>query len=187
LAISCSPNTPVPSEKNGSDYFAGQQKPAEPLVQLKVKELIMGLLTGGSNPLIAAYFRSQEHHDAPSVREIMETNFRFNLSLEEYAQLCHRGLSSFKRDFGRAFAEAPGRWLLRRRLDYAAALLRNTTRNVTEIVFDCGFEDVSHFSRVFKARFQLSPTAYRETVSAPSEPVSQRVGPRSKAGPASPR
>jgi AraC family transcriptional regulator, exoenzyme S synthesis regulatory protein ExsA len=162
-------------------YFSGREKPSEPLLQLKVRELVVGILTGSGNPQLAAYFRSLEDRDAPSVREIMETNFRFNLSLEEYAQLCHRSLSSFKRDFGRDFGESPGKWLLQQRLDYAAALLRSTSRSVTEIVFDSGFEDVSHFSRVFKERFHLTPTAYREPSLRRIEPGSQIVGPRSKA------
>jgi AraC-like DNA-binding protein len=50
----------------------------------------------------------------PSVVEIMEVNFRFNLSLDEYARLCHRSLSSFKRHFQTAFHETPGKWLLRK-------------------------------------------------------------------------
>jgi len=143
-------------------YFSGHEMPSEPLLQLKLKELIVGLLTGGSNPQLASYFRAIQHRDAPSVAEIMETNFRFNLSLDEFAQLCHRSLSSFKRDFQRHFSEPPGKWLLHRRLDHAAGLLRSTTLPVTEIVFESGFEDVSHFSRAFKRRFQASPTAYRE-------------------------
>jgi AraC-like DNA-binding protein len=96
----------------------------------------------------------------------MEANFRFNLSLEEYARLCHRSLSSFKRDFQANFQEAPGKWLLRKRLEYSAALLRTTRMNVTEIAFESGFEDVSHFSRVFKDRFQVSPIVYRQNALA---------------------
>ena len=93
--------------------------------------------------------------DAISVSEIMESNFRFNLSLEEYARLCHRSLSSFKRDFQTTFQEPPGKRLLRKRLEYSAALLRTSKMNVTEIAFESGFEDVSHFSRVFKERLSV--------------------------------
>jgi AraC-like DNA-binding protein len=145
-------------------YFSGGEKPSEPLLRLKVKELIVSILTGGKNPAIAAYFRTMAQRDGPSMPEIMESNFRFNLSLEEYAKLCHRSLSSFKREFQSHFQEAPGKWLLRKRLDHSAALLRSSKRNVTEIAFESGFEDVSHFSRVFKQRFQLSPLAYRQDV-----------------------
>src|SRR6185503_8849853 len=105
----------------------------------------VSILTSGQNPAFANYFRSLGDSDAPSVAEIMETNFRFNLSLEEYARLCHRSLSSFKREFQVHFQTSPGKWLLGRRLDFAAALLRSSHRNITEIAFDSGFEDVSHF------------------------------------------
>ena len=145
-------------------YFAGKEKPSELLLRVKLKELIVSLLTSGRNPSLAAYFRSYIHRDAPSVAEIMEANYRFNLSLEEFAQLCHRSLSSFKRDFRDHFGEPPGQWLLHTRLDHAAALFRGTKMNVTEIVFESGFQDVSHFSRVFKQRFGVPPSAFREAV-----------------------
>ena len=143
-------------------YLSGTEKPSELLLRLKLKELIISLLTSGRNPALAAYFRQTAERDAPSVAEIMEQNFRFNLSLGEYARLCHRSLSSFKREFERHFRESPGKWLLQKRLDYSAALLRSSKMNVTEAAFESGFEDVSHFSRVFKERFKVPPQAYRE-------------------------
>ena len=147
-------------------YLSGKEKPSEPLLRLKLKELIVSLLTSGRNPALAAYFRQIGDNDAPSVSEIMDQNFRFNLSLEEYARLCHRSLSSFKREFEKVFQESPGKWLLQKRLDYSAALLRGSTMNVTEIAFESGFVDVSHFSRVFKERFQVSPLVYRQSAPA---------------------
>jgi AraC family transcriptional regulator, exoenzyme S synthesis regulatory protein ExsA len=147
-------------------YFSGKEKPSEPLLRLKLKELVIGILTSGTNPALAAYFRQIGERDAPSVAEIMEANFRYNLSLEEYAKLCHRSLSSFKREFQTHFQESPGKWLQQKRLDYSAALLRGSKMNVTEIAFESGFEDVSHFSRVFKERFDVPPVAYRENPSA---------------------
>src|SRR3974390_1760797 len=88
-------------------YFSGKEKPSELLLRLKLKELVVGILTSGKNPALAAYFRKLADSDAPSVAEIMEANFRFNLSLEEYAKLCHRSLSSFKREFEKVFQEPP--------------------------------------------------------------------------------
>jgi len=143
-------------------YFSGREKPAEQLLRVKLKELIVSILTGRSNAGLAAYFQSVAWSEAPSVAEIMENNFRFNLSLDEYAALCHRSLSTFKREFQEHFQEPPGKWLLRKRLDYAGALLLGTGMNITEIAFESGFEDVSHFSRVFKERFHVSPSNYRQ-------------------------
>ena len=147
-------------------YFSGMEKPSEPLLQLKLKELIISVLTSGKNSALAAYLRAVGESDAPPVAEIMETNFRHNLSLEEYARMCHRSLSTFKRDFQAHFQEAPGKWLLRKRVEYSAALLRSSRLNVTEIAYDSGFEDVSHFSRVFKKQLGASPVAYRKTAPA---------------------
>lgn len=148
-------------------YFSGKEKPSEALVRLKLKELIISVLTSGKNRALTAYFHKLGGSDAPSVTEIMESNFRYNLSLEEYARLCHRSLSSFKREFQTLFQESPGKWLLQKRLDYSAVLLRNSKMNVTEIAFESGFEDVSHFSRVFKERFDAPPMVYRQNSLAP--------------------
>lgn len=143
-------------------YLTGFEKPPEPLVRLKLRELVMSILTSGTNPRLAAHFHRVGAHDSPSIPEIMEVNFRYNLSMEEYARLCHRSLSSFKREFQAHFQESPGKWLLQRRLDHAAKLLRNSAMNVTEVALESGFEHVSHFSRVFKARFGVPPLSYRQ-------------------------
>jgi len=147
-------------------YLSGSERPAEALVRLKLKELVVSILASGRNSALAAYIQRMGASDSPPVREIMEANFRFNLSLEEYARLCHRSLSSFKREFQALFHEPPGKWLRQRRLDHSSRLLRHSRMNATEIAFESGFEDVSHFSRAFKERFGVPPTAYRQEYSA---------------------
>ena len=142
-------------------YFSGREKPSEPLLRLKLKELIISILTGRGNRQLAAYFHSMAKSELPPVAELMEANFRYNLSLEDYAKLCHRSLSSFKRDFQKHFNEPPGRWLLRKRLEYASSLIQNSRMTISEVAFESGFEDISHFSRVFKERFHQPPLHYR--------------------------
>ena len=145
-------------------YFSGDEKPTEPLLRLKLKELILSVLLSKTNPDLACYFRDLAASEGPSLSATMEANYRYRLSLDEFAKLCHRSLSSFKRDFRKHYDEAPGRWLLQKRLDFAAALLRSgPKKTITDVVFDSGFEDVSHFSRAFRDRYQMSPTEYRES------------------------
>jgi AraC-like DNA-binding protein len=79
--------------------------------------------------------------------------------------LRHRSLSSFKREFHKHYGVPPGRWLLERRLERSASLLQTTGMSVTEIMFDCGFEDPSHFSRAFKEKFGQEPSVYRRACS----------------------
>jgi AraC-like DNA-binding protein len=142
-------------------YFSDGEKPHEALLRLKLQELIMGVLTGRKNPALAAYFRWMAAHRAPPLAPVMEANFRYNLSLDEFARLCHRSLSTFKREFRGHFGLAPGKWLHARRLEHAAALLKTTDLSVTEVVFECGFEDHSHFTKAFKEKFGHPPSAVR--------------------------
>ena len=143
-------------------YFTGTVKPAETLLTLKLKELIVSLLLGGHNPELAAYFQSLLKSDAPPLTQIMEANFCYNLALEDFAKLSHRSLSTFKRDFRKYYKQSPGKWLVQKRLEYSAVLLQNPALNVSQAAFDSGFEDLSHFSRAFKEKFGTSPANYRK-------------------------
>jgi AraC-like DNA-binding protein len=142
-------------------YFAKTEIPSAPLMKLKLKELILSILISSRNQVLASYFRSLAENATPKIGEIMEENYRYNLSLNEFATLCHRSVSSFKRDFRKQFGDTPGKWLLKKRLEYAAVLLRNNTMNISQIAFESGFEDLSHFSRAFKNQFSVPPSEFR--------------------------
>jgi AraC-like DNA-binding protein len=73
------------------------------------------------------------------------------------------GLSKahFSREFRRAFGESPHAYLLTRRLERAAALLRNTDRSVADICLSVGLQSIGSFTTSFSRTFGLSPTAYR--------------------------
>jgi AraC family transcriptional regulator, exoenzyme S synthesis regulatory protein ExsA len=161
-----------------TEYFSGDEPPPEPLLKLKLKELITSILVGHSNPTLAGYFRSLGASQAPAIEWIMEANFRHNLSIEQFAQLCHRSISTFKRDFREQYHTSPGKWLLDRRLECAASLLRTTDMSVTETMLECGFEDLSHFSRTFKERFGEPPSTYRTVriseIERPAAPICTR-------------
>lgn len=143
-------------------YFSAKEKPSEPLLSLKIKELVLGIILGSNNPTLASYFLSLSRLANSSITQMMEANFCYNLAMEDFARLCGRSLSSFKRDFQAAYDTSPGKWLLQKRLEYSAALLRNTDHQITQICFDCGFEDLSHFSKSFKKQFGSSPATFRK-------------------------
>jgi AraC-like DNA-binding protein len=147
-------------------FFDTSDAPSPLLLKLKVKELIASIVVSATNPMLSAYLRMVASSDAPSIPAIMEANCCHNLSLEEFAKLCNRSLSTFKRDFRKHYGTSPGRWLLDQRLECSARMLTSTSMNVTEIVFECGFEQPSHFSRAFKAKFGRTPSEYRQTRAA---------------------
>jgi AraC family transcriptional regulator, exoenzyme S synthesis regulatory protein ExsA len=120
-------------------YFSSSDPPPPLLLKLKLKELIASIVVSPTNPLLSSYMRMIASSEGTSIPAIMEANCCHNLSLEEFAKLCHRSLSRFKRDFRQHYGTAPGKWLLERRLECSARLLTSTSMPVTEILFECGF------------------------------------------------
>jgi len=147
-------------------YFATDDKLHESILLLKLKELITSIYVSDNNQNLTDYFQSLTHSKTPSIIETMELNFRKKLSMSEFAQLCHRSYSSFKRDFQAQYSESPGKWLLNKRLDYSVYLLLSSDKRVSEILIESGFVDLSHYSKAFKKKFGDSPTIYRKKSAA---------------------
>lgn len=144
-------------------YFARVPQPDKSLIQLKFRELLLNVADNPHNIEALSYFCSLLNEPAAvSLRKIMEDNFCYNLGLEEYARLCNRSLSAFKRDFQKIYNTSPGKWLLERRLAHAKMLLMNPHLSVSEVAYDSGFENLSHFSRAFREQFGASPVAFRQ-------------------------
>ena len=143
-------------------YFSAGTQPAENLLELKFKELLLNIITTGSNRELTAYFYKLAQEGMDDLQDIMDNNCLYNLQLHEYARLCHRSLSSFKRDFQAVYGIPPGRWLLEKRLEVARDLLLNTDKPVLDVVIESGFKNNAHFDRVFKKHFGVQPLRFRK-------------------------
>ena len=121
----------------------------------------MNILTDPANRELQRFILHLAQQDRSPLPQIMEKNYCYNLGLEDYARLCRRSLSSFKRDFQKYYGKAPGKWLVERRLERARSLLLSTAKTVQEICYESGFENSSHFSRKFKAVYGVAPLQYR--------------------------
>ncbi len=95
-------------------------------------------------------------------KDLVDTRYAEPLSVEEMARAAGLSRAHFSREFRRAFGEPPHAYLLTRRLERAAALLRNTDRSVAEVCFSVGLQSVGSFTTSFTTTYGLSPTAYRE-------------------------
>jgi AraC family transcriptional regulator, exoenzyme S synthesis regulatory protein ExsA len=143
-------------------YFKQKPQPVEDLLALKFKELIFSLLSNPANLALLSYVNQLSGQRRPFLQDIMEANFTFNLSLAEFARIAQRSLATFKREFIETYHTTPGKWLSEKRLEYAQHLLDTSAKNVSEIACDCGFENATHFSRVFKEKYKSSPLQYRK-------------------------
>lgn len=95
------------------------------------------------------------------LQTVMSENFLYNLKVEEFAKLCGRSLSAFKRDFKNIFNTTPSRWIKAKRLEHAKKLLIETDLNINQISYDCGFINSSHFIKSFKEKYKLPPHKFR--------------------------
>ena len=142
-------------------YFSQIRPPSEKLLELKFKELLLNVLSNPSNKQLLAYILHLNDNIKTPIWQVMEKNYTYNLTLKEYARISSRSLATFKREFFEYYHTTPGKWLTAQRLKHARLLLSTTKQSISEIAFNSGFENVSHFSRVFKEKFSLSPLQYR--------------------------
>jgi AraC-like DNA-binding protein len=104
---------------------------------------------------------------APPVRHLLrakdlaDSRYAEPLGVEDMARAAGLSPAHFSREFRRAFGESPHAYLLTRRLERAAALLRTTDRGVAEICFAVGLQSVGSFTTSFTRTYGMSPTAFR--------------------------
>ena len=146
-------------------YLSMAEKPNKQLLILKFEELLLSLFSNKKHESLTDYFvslcQNQEYH----MSKVMEENFAYNLKIENYAQLCHMSLSTFKKAFKKYYHTTPASWLMLKKIELAYQKLLTTNLNVNQISVECGFEDTSHFIRVFKQKYSLTPHQYRQRYS----------------------
>jgi AraC-like DNA-binding protein len=94
-------------------------------------------------------------------KDLVDARYFEPLGVEDLARTAGLSRAHFSREFRRAFGESPHAYLLTRRLERAAALLRNTDRSVADICFSVGLQSIGSFTTSFTRTYGVSPTAYR--------------------------
>ncbi|HEX6619581.1 MAG TPA: helix-turn-helix transcriptional regulator [Solirubrobacteraceae bacterium] len=102
-------------------------------------------------------------------RDLADRRYAEPLDVSELARAARLSPAHFSREFARTFGETPHRYLLTRRLERAATLLRTTDRTVADICMTVGLRSVGSFTTSFGRMFGLSPTAYRAMYPPASE------------------
>jgi AraC-like DNA-binding protein len=95
-------------------------------------------------------------------RDLADARYFEALDVDDLAAKAGLSRAHFSREFRRAFGESPHAYLLTRRLERAAALLRTTDRSVADICLSVGLQSVGSFTTSFTRTYGLSPTAYRK-------------------------
>lgn len=141
-----------------SDYRANEE-----LVYLKIQECLNILAYANRNA--RGWFNYVNKLHKINLKDFMEKHYKDNLPLVQIAEASGRSLSTFRRDFLKEYGMTPGKWLLGKRLTEAYRLITEKSMRPSEFIIDLGFESFSHFSRSFKARFNIQPSALYKTIS----------------------
>src|SRR5438874_9842579 len=94
-------------------------------------------------------------------KDVADARYVEPLGVDDLAGAAGLSRAHFSREFRRAFGESPHAYLLTRRLERAAALLRATDRTVANICLSVGLHSVGSFTTSFTRTYGMSPTAYR--------------------------
>lgn len=137
-------------------YFELQNNFPENIATLKINEAINILRT--IDEKIDSVLNNFDEPGKIDLAAFMEKNFMFNMPLERFGYLTGRSLTTFKRDFYKAFDSTPQRWLTKKRLELAHYELAEKHKKPVDVYYEIGFENLSHFSFAFKKQFGYAPT-----------------------------
>jgi AraC-like DNA-binding protein len=94
-------------------------------------------------------------------RDLADARYFEPLSVEDMARAAGLSRAHFSREFRRAFGETPHAYLLTRRLERAAGMLRSTDRSIADICLSVGLQSLGSFTTSFTRTYGVSPAAYR--------------------------
>ncbi len=104
------------------------------------------------------------HKNIEKTKDIIryiEENYRKSITIDEIAAVCNFSSSHFMKYFKKVMGRSFIDYLNDYRLSMASRLLLSSTDSILEIATDCGYENLSYFNRLFKKKYGITPSAYR--------------------------
>lgn len=136
-------------------YFDDNENIKTGLFKLKILELLYDL--SQANPTFLNQLTNIDQNETRDLLKTVEEHYLQPYSLKELAYISGRSLSSFRREFGSLFHITPAKWIQEKRLLKARELLLTTQLTIANICYEVGYENVSHFSRLYKSHFGYNP------------------------------
>ena len=142
-------------------YFENPSLVNDEILILKLKEIIL-LLSQTQDAETIRVILSQLFSPVKYVfKQIIEASLFAQVGVEDLAERTNLSVSSFKREFKKLYNDSPANYIKSKRLEKAAELLLVSVARITDIAYDCGFNDLANFTKSFHDKYGSSPTSYR--------------------------
>jgi len=142
-------------------YFENPSLVNDDILILKLKEIILLLSQTRNAETIQVILSQLFSPTTYTFKQIIEANLFLQVGVEELAQKNNLSVSSFKREFSKLYNDSPANYIKTKRLEKAAELLIASDNRITDIAFDCGFNDLANFTKSFHDKYNVTPTNYR--------------------------
>nr|WP_315166432.1 AraC family transcriptional regulator [uncultured Flavobacterium sp.] len=142
-------------------YFDNPTLINEDLLVIKLKEIILLLCQTKNAPVIQQILSQLFSPTSYTFKQIIENSIFNPINTEELAQMTNLSLSSFKREFKKNYNDSPANYIRNKKLEKAAELLLISDERITDIAFDCGFNDLANFSTLFHEKYSQTPSNFR--------------------------
>ncbi|UIR57542.1 AraC family transcriptional regulator [Sphingobacterium sp. SRCM116780] len=143
--------------------FGIQNSNSQYILENRLEELFL-ILSGAKAGKTFLHFLSSLVNPKADIEFIVNENLFQPIAIDDFAKLSGRSLPTFKREFEQHFHTSPRKWINQQRLKRASEMLKNTNLNVSEVAFECGYEHVSHFIRIYKAEFGETPSETKKAI-----------------------
>jgi AraC-like DNA-binding protein len=128
---------------------------------LKLEELLLYLLHVDPERFRAIQIITKDREQL-QIKKVVESHAGHLITVDELAFLCHMSTSTFKRRFSEIYHTTPQKWLLKRKLDIAAELLRSGIESPSGVYLKVGYQNHSSFSAAFRNHFGYTPSDYQQ-------------------------
>lgn len=142
-------------------YFENPSLVNEEILVLKLKEIILLLSQTQDAETIQVILSQLFSSTTYTFKQIIEFNLFSQVNIDGLAQKTNLSVSSFKREFKKLYDDSPANYIKSKRLERAAELLLISNERITDIAFDCGFNDLANFTKSFSEKYNITPTNYR--------------------------
>lgn len=127
---------------------------------IKRSEFVLLLISSDLNFISSNMFYDIKVHKNNFIK-IVNENIYSKITISELAKMCEMSLSTFKKAFAEYYKQPPHKWIIEQRLNKAKMLLISTNIDVNQTALECCFENTSHFIKLFKKRYRLTPLKFR--------------------------